>query len=95
VIEAIKTLRAIAIQGLVESISAFGEADPGHRVTGLEEGAASRGLRRRRRPALDEVVDERVVRPLGDLMAKCVGYPVMPSRYWYLEVEAPGQRCQA
>src|SRR6202008_1105076 len=78
----VRALRAVRVRPLQVGIRSYRETDPGHRITSLKEVAAAARLCRRCPPRLYEVVDERVIRPLGNLVAKGVNVlkrPIRPS----------------
>src|SRR4051812_3756093 len=69
VVVAVGALRAVGVRALPVGVGALREADRDDRVTGLEDAGAAVLRRGGRDPRVHRVVDERVVRPLGDLVA--------------------------
>jgi hypothetical protein len=68
----VSALRPVRVGPLLEGVGPLRKADADHRVAGLENVGAAVLRRRRCQPGLDEIVDERIVRPFGDLVAECV-----------------------
>src|SRR5215471_17229155 len=71
-VEPVRALRAVRVRPLQVGIRSDRETDPGHWITSLKEAAAAARLCRRGPPRLYKVVDERVIRPLRNLVAKRV-----------------------
>jgi hypothetical protein len=76
----VRAVRAVRVQPLQVGIRSDRETDPGHWITSLKGIAAAARLCRRRPPRLYKVVDERVIRPLGDLVAKGMNVLKRPNR---------------
>src|SRR5215470_2120417 len=76
----VRALRAVRVRPLQVGIRSYRETDPGHGITSLKDVAAAARLCRRCPPRLYKVVDERVIRPLGNLMAKRVNVLKRPNR---------------
>src|SRR5215468_9986787 len=68
----VRALRAVRVRPLQVGIRSDRETDAGHWITSLKEAAAAARLCRRPSPRLYKVVDERIIRPLRNLVAQRV-----------------------
>src|SRR5215467_14638434 len=66
---AVGALAAVWIRALKVNVGAHREADVIHCVASLENADAAVRRSYKRCPGLDEIVNERVIRPLGNLVA--------------------------
>src|SRR5262249_47392519 len=97
-VEPVRALRAVWVRSLQVGIRSDRETNPGHWITSLKKAAAAGRLCRRGPPRLYKVVDERVIRPLRNLVAKRVDIletqgraAVRPSEQARRRVRAPGE----